>query len=336
MNYFIKIYSNKPKEDINEIVESMGYRNIAPQSTKSSGLAHFLIKLGTLFCILARMKRNDMLLIQYPYKKFFTPTCICAHLKGAKVVTLIHDLGSFRRKRLTPQHENRRLSHSDYIIAHNESMRDFLLQHGCKRPVSCLGIFDYLSSSTPATYTTPHKPWNVIYAGGLSHSRNAYIYELDQHITNWQFNLYGKQFQPELAAGWQHIHYKGQLPPDELIATVESDFGLVWDGHSLTECAGAWGEYLKINNPHKTSFYLRAGIPVIIWKKAALAPFVESHNIGLTVDTLDEIDERLKSLSAEEYRQLRVNAQRMQNQLATGTYTRDALLLAEHTLSSVN
>lgn len=325
MNYYIKIISNKPKEDINQIVESMGFSNIAPDCNRSGGVAHFIVKLTTLARILWKLRRGDMLFIQYPYKKFFTATCLCAHLKRAKVVTLIHDLGSFRRKKLTAAHENRRLSHTDRLIVHNESMQRFLEEHGCRVPMVCLGIFDYLSPSAHAQYASPHKPWQVIYAGGLGSKRNPFLYELDPHLDNWEMQLYGKAFEPEKAAAWQHIGFKGLLPPDRLIAEAEADFGLVWDGDSLDRCSGDWGEYLKINNPHKTSFYLRAGIPVIIWKEAALAPFVQQHGVGLCVDSLDDINVQLGRLSPDDYRLMRSRAEAISQQLDNGFFTRQAL-----------
>ena len=33
-------------------------------------------------------------------------------------------------------------------------------------------------------------------------------------------------------------------------------------------------DYLRINNPHKTSLYLACGIPIITWNKAAIAQYV--------------------------------------------------------------
>ena len=56
MNYYIRLISNKPKEDINEIVEKIGYRNIAPNTMSNSGIAHFFTKLMACFFILLRMK----------------------------------------------------------------------------------------------------------------------------------------------------------------------------------------------------------------------------------------------------------------------------------------
>ena len=325
MNYFIKIYSNKPKEDINDIVERMGYHNIAPKTRKNSGVAHFMVKLGAMLNILWKMRWGDRLLIQYPMKKFVTPATLCAHLKGAKVTVLIHDLGCFRRKKLTVEHEMRRMNRIDHIIAHNPSMKAFMEKHGCTTPISCLGIFDYLSPASVATYDTPHKPWTVVYAGGLGPKRNPFLYELDPHIQNWQMELYGKQFDVEKAQGWQHIHFNGLLTPDDLIARVEGDFGLVWDGNSLDECSGDWGEYLKVNNPHKTSFYLRAHIPVIIWSHAALAPFIREQGVGIVVDSLRDLNQVLSNLSEEDYRLMRSRAAALGDQLQNGYFTQTAL-----------
>lgn len=328
MNYFIKIFSNKPKEDINAIIEHMDYVNLAPIIKKNTGVIHLLVKVVSLFSILWRMHRNDVLLIQYPMKKFVTPAIYCAHLKGGKVVILIHDLGCFRRKKLTVNHEMRRMNRADYIIAHNKQMQQFMRQHGCITPVKTLGIFDYLSTANPKNYTSPHPLFKVVYAGGLGFWRNAFLYELDSHIDNWQLELYGKQFCPEKAIGWKHIHFVGNLNPDELLSQVEADFGLVWDGDSLNKCSGNWGEYLKINNPHKTSFYLRAGIPIIIWRKAAIAPFVLQHNVGISIDKLDDINNVLSSLSPKDYSVMRQNAEAMAKKLNDGYYTRQALTKA--------
>ena len=329
MNYYIRLISNKPKEDINEIVEKMGYRNIAPNTTRNSGIAHFFTKLMACFFILLRMKRNDRLLIQYPMKKFVTPATLCAHLKGAKVVVLIHDLGCFRRKKLTVAHEMRRMNRIDYIIAHNEKMKQFMQENGCKTPIRCLGIFDYLSPAEPkkAHASASSKPAipSVVYAGGLGYSRNPFLYELDALMDGWQLELFGKQFDEERAQGWKHIHFNGLLPPDKLLAEADGDFGLVWDGNSVDECSGDWGEYLRVNNPHKTSFYLRAFMPVIIWKQAALAPFILNNKCGIAVDSLRDINSTLAHLTDAEYKEMQENARRVGTLISQGHFTQTAL-----------
>ena len=67
------------------------------------------------------------------------------HYRGAKVITLIHDLGSFRRKRLTVLQEIDRLQNSDYLITLNDSMSAWLQTKGCEVPKGELKIWDYLS-----------------------------------------------------------------------------------------------------------------------------------------------------------------------------------------------
>lgn len=329
MNYYIEIQSNKPKEDINQIVESMGYRNIVSTIHGSGAIMRFITKIWAMIAILIRMKKNDILLIQYPMKKFYTPACICTHLKGGKVITLIHDLGSFRRKKLTAKQENKRLSHSDYIIVHNESMKKFLEENGCKVPLHCLELFDYISPASPAQYPTPHQPYKIVYAGGLSPKRNPFLYQLDTHIHNWSMELYGKDFDAIKAKEWKNIHFHGLLHPDKLLETVQGDFGLVWDGNSLDECSGNWGEYLRFNNPHKTSFYLRGNIPVIIWEKAALAPFIKKHRIGFCIDSLKDLNDNLAKLTQGEYMEMKRNAEEIGNKVSKGFFTQQALKTAE-------
>lgn len=334
MNYFIAIQSsNKAKNDIDDIVEGMGFRNLTPTRKQNGMIARFTAKVCGVARILTKVKRGDVLFLQYPMKKFYKTACVFAHLKGAKVVTVIHDLGAFRRHKLTPEQENIRLSRTDFIIVHNEEMKKYLLRHSCLSPLHCLGIFDYLSQTEPARYATPHRPWSVVYAGGLGRWRNEFLYKLDPHIRNWTLDIYGKGFEEAYAKGWQHISYHGFMNSEEFVNRVEADFGLVWDGDSIDECSGDWGEYLRINNPHKTSFYLRSGLPIIVWSQAAMAPFVLKHRIGIAVNSLGDIDNALDALTEEEYGVMKENALRMGRQLGEGYFIKQALHEAFNTLN---
>ena len=79
---------------------------------------------------------------------------------------------------------------------------------------------------------------------------------------------------------------------------------------STATCTGVYGEYLRINNPHKTSLYLASEIPVIIWKEAALAKFIVDNKCGIAVDSLEDIKQALQDLSEEEYNEMKNNAKR--------------------------
>ena len=325
MKYHIEVGTiNKAKQDIDKLCQNNGFSNLTKCNLGNGGIGRFLTKVISVGSILFKLKKNDILLLQYPMKKFYKIACRLAHLKGAKVVTIIHDLGAFRRKKLTTQQENRRLELTDFLIVHNQTMREHLIKNGYKGGIHNLQIFDYLSDENPAVYETPHSPWKVLYAGNLGHWRNEFLYKLDTFINNWELNLYGKGFEEEKNR-CNRLHYHGFTPSDQFIKNAKGDFGLVWDGDSLDECTGAWGEYLKINNPHKTSFYLRAGIPVIVWSKAAMAPFVRENNIGIVINSIKDLDKQLDNLSHAEYTEMRKSAQIIKERLSQGYYFSEGL-----------
>lgn len=333
MKYYIQLPSiNKAKEDIDEICRQEGYMNLARCDFGRSGVGRFFTRVFAVCNILFRMKKDDTLLLQYPMKKFYKMACRFARMKGARVVTIVHDLGAFRRKKLTAVQENKRLSLTDFLIVHNPTMRDYILEHGFKGGVHCLQIFDYLSEKQPASYKTPHNPWCVVYAGNLGRWRNEFLYKMKGCANNYVMDLYGNGFN-NAENDCENLHYHGFMPSDEFVASVKADFGLVWDGDSLNECTGAWGEYLKINNPHKTSFYLCAGVPVIVWSKAAMAPFVKGENVGLVVDSLQQINERLAALTPDEYAKIREAAKAMGNRLADGYYFKESMRRADEYLA---
>ena len=321
---------NKAKTDVERIMDSLGFSNAAlPRSTKRNKIAGFFITLAGVLKAPFCLQAGDMVVLQYPLKKYYTFLCRMAHRRGCKVVTLIHDLGSFRRQKLTEQQEIERLNNSDYIIAHNRVMKQWLTEHGCKAGIGTLEIFDYLSPDENQSEPKAEPPYSVIYAGVLNPRKNTFLYKLGAYIHSYRFVLYGYGFEPEKAEKSDCFTYKGFVPSDELISQAEGHFGLVWDGADIDTCSGNFGEYLQYNNPHKTSLYIRCGLPVIIWDKAALATFVRENGIGFAVSSLAELEERLSALSAEEYRTMRENVKNIGNRLATGYYFTQAVGEAE-------
>lgn len=318
--YYIEISSgNKAKSDIDEICNRNGFLNLTKRNYGNNGIGRFMTKVASVSNILFRLKKGDILLLQYPMKKFYKIACRFAHMKGAKVVTVIHDLGAFRRKRLNSVQENARLSLTDFLIVHNSTMHKYLIDNGYKGGVHDLGIFDYLSDKKMIEGRVPHKPWKVVYAGSMGYWRSGFLYKLDECSAKWDMDLYGNGFEEEKNC-YSQLHYHGFMQSDSFIGSVEGDFGLVWDGDSLDKCTGAWGEYLKINNPHKTSFYIRAGIPVIVWSKSAMASFVIENNLGIAVDSIRDIESRLNVMTAEEYAKMQESVSLVGKRLNDGYY----------------
>lgn len=339
--YFSKAYKdknsagNKAKTDIETILDNHGYMNLGkPQSIITGKVKAYFYTLGSILKTLSSLKKGDVLLIQYPFKKYYEFICNMAHRKGAKVITLIHDLGSFRRKKLTPAMEMERLRHSDYIIVHNESMKKWLIEHKVDRPVDCLEIFDYLSENEAKNINATDK-FRVIYAGALNRRKNAFLYSMGDLINNYELHIYGGGFEKEEAQASSNLFYGGYKPSEEFIADAQGEFGLVWDGDSTETCCGSFGEYLKYNNPHKVSFYIRCNLPVIIWDQAGLAPFVEKEGIGITISSLKDMDKKLAELTKEDYLSMQENIRCISNRLKSGYYTKAAVDKGVNYLNSI-
>ena len=311
---------NKAKTDMEAIMQAMGLRDVGlPQSHYRDAARHFLFTLASVLKSPFCLGRGDTLVLQYPLKKYYELVCDLAHLRGARVVTLIHDLGSFRRKALSVEREIRRLNHSDVVIAHNESMLR------CRSRLLTLGVFDYLSPAGILPPPMPESPYTVVYAGGLSPRKNAFLYQLGDVVRDYKVRLYGGGFDIHQAAHPECFETMGFVPSNQLIATAQGHFGLVWDGDSLDACTGDMGEYLRYNNPHKTSLYIRCHLPVIIWSQAALAPFVRERGIGLCVDSLRDIAPALSALTPERYAGMRHRVEELSLLLSQGHFFREAL-----------
>lgn len=324
MNYYIQIPSpNKAKDDVDVLFAKMGYANLSLASACHHPVWRFVTRLIAIARILTHVGKGDVLCLQYPMKKFYVIACRLTHLKGGRVITIIHDLGAFRRKKLTIGEENRKLENTDFLIVHNEKMKQHLQDNGCRVPIFCLDIFDFLTEATPRPAQPLHHPCRVVFAGKLARWRNEFLYHLEEIASNWTLDVYGDGFAIDTTEK-SHVHPRGSLTPNEFVNNVEADFGLVWDGSSLDECDGEWGRYLLINNPHKTSFYLRAGIPVIVWDKAAMAPFVQQEGIGICIQSIRKLNSVLASITDDQYARLRANAMAFSEKLGSGYYTQRA------------
>ena len=202
-------------------------------------------------------------------------------------------------------------------------MKKYLTDNGVPaEKIVCLDIFDYLITKKPVISRENDK--SVVIAGNLAKEKSAYIYKIaGDKKCKFHLNLYGPNYTVNEKV--PDTDYMGILPPEKLPSEIKGSYGLVWDGDSIETCAGIPGEYLRINNPHKCSLYLVSGLPVIIWKQAALASFIEENGLGITVSSISEISEKIQSVSDEEYRAMCIRVAEVRKKLTNGKYFTEAL-----------
>ena len=318
---------NKAKTDVEKILSDLGYKHAGlRQTTYSNKIIGFILTFTGIIKIFFTIGKNDTAFIQYPLKKYYTFACKLIHLRRGKVITLVHDLGAFRRKKISIKEEIRKLNHSDYLIVHNNNMKEWLTRQGYSHPMVCFEIWDYLSTAdNKEQKKLDEQPIKVIYAGNSNYRKNNFLYSLEDIILNWKFELYGKGFDVNKIKNNFKFAYKGYCQSDKLIEEVCGHFGLIWDGDSVTGCEGNFGVYLEMNNPHKASLYIRCNLPIIIWKKAALAPFIIENKIGISIQSLEELNKILPSISFEEYNEMRKNIIEINKKISSGFYLKKAL-----------
>lgn len=282
----------------------------------------------------ALFRKGNVVLIQYPpvnHTMLFSGIVRRWKRKGVISVAFIHDLELIRhaaykgfrmRKRIRIWlEETSVIRQFDYVIVHNEQMKKYLCERHRIAPekVLCLGIFDYLTNDDMLPEQPERNEAEVVIAGNLEPEKAGYVYKLPDKPS---FRLYGANYEEYHQ---DNVTYEGAYEADELIRSLKGQYGLIWDGDSPDTCGGTYGSYLRYNNPHKTSLYLAAGIPVIIWEEAAMAQFIREHGCGITVRSLADIASAADRVSDDQYRIMKANAVEIGKKLRVGYYTKEAL-----------
>ncbi|MGV0030888.1 sugar transferase [Latilactobacillus curvatus] len=306
----------KAKEDITYFLSKQGFTKLQariPQSriSKLFSSRHVWKK------VLHAAKEGDIVVYQYPtLSRIFGDYFIkVARKKNLVKIIILHDVDSLRgflKNRHDVDREINFINDFDYVIAHNAKMKEWLLASGVTKPVEILEIFDYRLENERVDLENVYKDESVIFAGNLM--KSPFLVDLNIKTTIKLFGIDPADNYPD------NIDYQGAFTPMELESKMIGKYGLVWDGKSIHTCLGPVGEYTKYNNPHKTSLYLSLGIPVIMWKKAALSEFIISNNVGIVVDDLSELDIILSNITKEQYLTMKENAMRISKKIGHGYF----------------
>ncbi len=329
------IAGSQAREDFANILKVAGWNLVDVEVPHGSGVSMLLSSLFTNLKnwrnVLRVCESTDILVIQYPLvmgKKISTtaiPYIKRIKSNGTKVVFLVHDLDSLRGG--NELIEKAFLSQADGIIAHNAKMRQVLLSRGVSAVVSSLEIFDY---PMPQDAQFSQCEDGIDIAGNLDPRKAGYAYKLAENFPDGRFNLFGPNFDEGVSESkW----YKGAYNPLDLIRVLRGRFGLVWDGDSVDTCSGYYGQYLKVNNPHKLSMYLAFGKPVLIWNQAAEAEFVVRNGAGLAVSSIAEAVEIERCMTSGEHQRYVDGARAVGSRLRKGDFSLAAVNALEKDLA---
>lgn len=251
---------------------------------------------------------NKIIIIQYPLGRHYLRSF------NKDTILFIHDIEGLRNQDTKRATEELKYFNSfKYIICHNKKMKDYLILNGIKSNIYTNEIFDYLISGENKEVHNSDK-LELVYAGNIS--KSAFYKHLDKKNMNYTLNIYAGS-KPEDNNN-PKIKYMGCFKPDELPSKIKGNLGLVWDGDiDDNDEYYKFKNYTKYNNPHKLSCYLAAGIPVIVWDKAAISDFVKDNNIGYIIKKIDDIN----NIDLKDYKIKFNNVKKIQKKLIKGEYT---------------
>lgn len=315
----LKDAGSKAVIDINEILRRKGFDiwNIkANFNSKLSKVNYLLNRLPRKFSV-RNLSAVDEVIIQYPLSSILNKKIIKEVRKNsnAKIILIIHDLEALRVNSKNTKRKKREiklLNSCDGLIVHNVFMKNWLIQHKVSKPMAVIGLFDYLN---PQVVDDNFKyDGTVCFAGNIEKSKFLRKIRLTKH----ELDLYGVTKDKRFP---KSVIYKGSHSPDQLPKYLTQNFGLVWDGNSVNTCDGIYGEYMRFNNPHKVSLYISSGIPVIIWDEAALAQIIRQYHLGITIKSLNNLDQILDNVTPEEYANMKKNTILFAHRLRCGANT---------------
>jgi glycosyltransferase involved in cell wall biosynthesis len=244
-----------------------------------------------------------------------TLTNLCIDLFGGKIPIVhdIHDLMSVRKtayedglNRVTNvlnwhKEERRAIERSDAIITVSEVILNLIKRKDYRFPKIALVYENYIPErfipkTLPQTSLNfADRPIRIVYEGFISSNGGHYdmrsIFKalaaegIEVHIYPSRDNF---DYQT-LSDTVQNIFYHPSLTPDKLLKEISQyDFG--WAGFNDTLNR----KHLNTALPNKLFDYIAGGLPVISFPHEALKRFLKTHNIGLVIDTVSGLTERLR------------------------------------------
>lgn len=269
--------------------------------------------------------KDSIVFVQHPFPLFDFDVLFSRLCKRNKVIVLSHDLGYVRygKSGRSKQYCIDLYNKASCIISLNEKYTQVLKGDGVACPIVELGMWDYLiPPEVECQRRVFRKPLSVCFAGNLYKSQ--FIEEWVKTQRCYSIDIIGPL---DTGIMLDSCNYFGEYSSEEVPKKISSHFGLVWDGFSIDDCStgGGMGKYLRINNPHKLSLYIAAGVPVFVWKQAAIAEIVRKYDIGFCIDSLLEIDSILQKITSNVYERLLNNVLLLQKKVTGGFFLRTAL-----------
>jgi hypothetical protein len=311
--------------DAERILVGRGFQPVFFPYHYSFSLKAKLARIFFLLKMLLVIKKNSVVFFLYPvYARMNMVLLKWLSKKNVRVVCYIADIDGIKDgdERLLKKEINF-FKRFKYFVVHNARMREWLYKNvsgDCN--AAEIHFFDF--PAEPFRGQRRLSP-DVIFAGNLAKSLFLEkLHLLVKREPSLKFHLYGPG-QTNNMLSQNNVICHGVDDPYSLPTKLNGSFGLIWEGESIEKPSGSLGHYIQYISHHKLSLYILAKLPIIVAASAATAPLIEELKIGLTIDNLYEIEEKIRAISERDYLEMQANMGPLARKISSGVFLNDAI-----------
>ena len=267
--------------------------------------------------IIAPLNYGDIVIFQYPswigvnYDESFVNKI--KSYRDTKLIIFVQDIQKlmFDSEQAILDMEIKTLNKADLLILPSKKMHRYLKENGLdEKPVIYQTIWDMPSDIC----FVDHAVTRCFHFAG-NYNRFPFLAEYHGKTPIYQYDANKPDRENDDSFCW-----RGYFEQEKLMHELsKGGFGLVWSDDEYFD------RYYSMNQPYKLGTNLAAGIPVIVKRGCVHDKFVERNGLGYAVDTLDEADKLVQSITDAEYIKLYHNVKNIQKLILDGAYTRKTL-----------
>lgn len=295
--------------------------------------------------ILGGLQRHDCLVIQWPFpgmsERWIENFIDRVHAFNTNAIFLVNDIQSMNNFPELPGASDQEkidtllkdpdvisevkfLSRADGLIVSSPQMADHITKELALAGKKVTSNITWLGpDGYEANYfqSTRHFDQGIDFVGTLAEA--SFLLKLPHEL---KINVHGASPDDQKLVEDRDIHLHPRVDVEAAPQLLQGSYGLIWHSDQYPEAHGTATKIDKYALPIELPLFLSANEPVIVWSQAAAANFVQANGVGILIDSLNQLPQKLAAIDEQAYEKMIVNAQRISPLIRDGFFVKQATL----------